>query len=238
MNIIKFDTLPSTNKWAMEHISELDDKTVIIADIQTSGHGRFQRSWKSDNPENLYLTFILKPEKTDHIQNLTQYLCLTVTRVLEKNYNINAQIKWPNDVRVNGAKLAGILCESKIKKQKPNLALGIGVNLNMSDSELKEITQKACSLNLITGSKINKTEFENLLCEEFFKNYDFFVEKGFSLIKNEYEQKAEFLNKKITVSNGTKKEEFTVSALTETGTLIVINERGNEKELFCGDIEL
>ena len=78
MNIIKFKKLPSTNKWALEQINDLDDKTIILADTQTSGHGRFQRSWESNNPENLYLTFVLKPEKTNNIANLTQYLSLVL----------------------------------------------------------------------------------------------------------------------------------------------------------------
>lgn len=238
MKIINFKTLPSTNKWALEHINELEDKTIIIAGTQTAGHGRFQRSWNSDNPENLYLTFVLKPEKPEHISNLTQYLSLTLVKVLKENYKIHANIKWPNDVRVNKAKIAGILCESVIKGKKPSLALGIGVNLNMNEEELAQIPQKAASLNLLTGKNIDKNEFANRLCEEFFKNYEKFLEKGFPSIKTEYEQNAEFLNKKITVTTPAEKAEYTAIALTEKGTLIVQAKNGEKKELLSGDVEL
>lgn len=238
MNIIKFKKLPSTNKWALEQINELDDKTIIIADTQTSGHGRFQRSWESNNPENLYLTFVLKPEKTNNIANLTQYLSLVLAEILKSTYKIDARIKWPNDVRINKAKIAGILCESTIKKGKTALALGIGVNLNMSEEELSPINQKACSLNILTGQKIDKNEFANILCSEFFKNYDEFLQNGFPSIKKRYEKYAEFLNKTILLSNGKEKEELKALKLTDTGSLIVLDKNGFEKEILSGDIEL
>lgn len=238
MNIIKFKKLPSTNKWALEQINELDDKTIIIADTQTSGHGRFQRSWESSNPENLYLTFVLKPEKTNNIANLTQYLSLVLAEILKSTYKIDARIKWPNDVRINKAKIAGILCESTIKKGKTALALGIGVNLNMSEEELSQINQKACSLNILTGQKIDKNEFANILCSEFFKNYDEFLQNGFPSIKKRYEKYAEFLNKTILLSNGKEKEELKTLKLTDTGSLIVLDKNGFEKEILSGDIEL
>ena len=238
MNIIKFKKLPSTNKWALEQINELDDKTIIIADTQTSGHGRFQRSWESNNPENLYLTFVLKPEKTNNIANLTQYLSLVLAEILKSTYKIDARIKWPNDVRINKAKIAGILCESTIKKGKTALALGIGVNLNMSEEELSQINQKACSLNILTGQKIDKNEFANILCSEFFKNYDEFLQNGFPSIKKCYEKYAEFLNKTILLSNGKEKEELKTLKLTDTGSLIVLDKNGFEKEILSGDIEL
>lgn len=238
MNIIKFKKLPSTNKWALEQINELDDKTIIIADTQTSGHGRFQRSWESNNPENLYLTFVLKPEKTNNIANLTQYLSLVLAEILKSTYKIDARIKWPNDVRINKAKIAGILCESTIKKGKTALALGIGVNLNMSEEELSQINQKACSLNILTGQKIDKNEFANILCSEFFKNYDEFLQNGFPSIKKRYEKYAEFLNKTILLSNGKEKEELKALKLTDTGSLIVLDKKGFEKEILSGDVEL
>lgn len=238
MNIIKFKKLPSTNKWALEQINELDDKTIIIADTQTSGHGRFQRSWESNNPENLYLTFVLKPEKTNNIANLTQYLSLVLAEILKSTYKIDARIKWPNDVRINKAKIAGILCESTIKKGKTALALGIGVNLNMSEEELSQINQKACSLNILTGQKIDKNEFANILCSEFFKNYDEFLQNGFPSIKKRYEKYAEFPNKTILLSNGKEKEELKALKLTDTGSLIVLDKNGFEKEILSGDIEL
>ena len=165
-------------------------------------------------------------------------MSLTLVKVLKENYKIHANIKWPNDVRVNKAKIAGILCESVIKGKNPNLALGIGVNLNMNEEELAQIPQKAASLNLLTGKNIDKNEFANRLCEEFFKNYEKFLEKGFSSIKTEYEQNAEFLNKKITVTTPAEKAEYTAIALTEKGTLIVQAKNGEKKELLSGDVEL
>ena len=238
MKIIKFKTIPSTNKWALEHINELDDKTIIIANTQTAGYGRFQRIWESQNPENLYLTFVLKPQKTEHIANISQYLSVTLAQILKNTYKVEAKIKWPNDVRVNRAKIAGILCESAIKYKKIALALGIGVNLNMKEEELAKIDQKACSLNLLTNRYIDKTEFAHILCYEFFKNYDEILNNGFPSIKKNYENFSEFLNKTILLSNGKEKEKLKTIKITEKGTLIVLDKNGAEKEVLSGDIEL
>ena len=117
MQIKTFDTIDSTNTYALEHFEELEDFCAIVANIQTQGRGRFERKWISSDNENIYLSFVLKPQNTRFVTNLTQYLSVAVSKVL-MTYGVNPKIKWPNDVLINNKKICGILCESKLKQNK------------------------------------------------------------------------------------------------------------------------
>ena len=153
MELLFLNIVDSTNKYAKEHLNELEDKTIIYANSQTAGRGRMQRKWNSNTGDNVYASIVLKPstELKEVYSNLTQYLSLTLTEVFEQ-YNVLPTIKWPNDVRINGKKISGILAESVIEKNElKGIILGFGVNLNCKKEDLDKIDQPATSLNLETG---------------------------------------------------------------------------------------
>ena len=109
-----FKQLNSTNVYAKQNLSELEDRTVIFAEQQTDGHGRFDRVWISDKVGNLYASIVLKPKNFSAdlpLANLTQYLSVVLSELLEE-YGVVADIKWPNDVLVGGKKISGILAET------------------------------------------------------------------------------------------------------------------------------
>ena len=153
-----------------------------------------------------------------------------------EDYKVKPQIKWPNDVIVSNRKIAGILCE---KSGANGFVLGIGVNLNIPASALKEITQPATSLNLETGQKINKKQFQEKLLYNFFQNYDAFIEKGFGFIKEDYIARIKFIGKKIYISNEkNKKIEYIAKSINDDGSLLVLNQEKKELKIITGDISL
>lgn len=173
MNIITFEKLDSTNKYAKENIETLADKTIIIADCQTNGYGQFQRAWVDVGGENIYMTFVLKPKmlKQEHV-NLTNYLAEVLCRQFEE-MGLAPVIKPPNDVLINGKKVCGILAESITKGDKlKGIALGVGINLNSNIENLQKIDQPATSVSFELGREIDKQEFINKLIESFFENYN------------------------------------------------------------------
>ncbi len=178
MNIISFKKLDSTNKYAKENFDNLADKTVIIADCQTNGYGQFQRAWVDAGGENIYMTFILKPQSLlqEHI-NLTLCLAEVVCDLINgKLQEKIASIKPPNDVLINGKKVCGILAESITKGDKlKGIALGIGINLNSHAENLQKIDQPATSVSHELGHEINKQEFIDKLINKFFEKYDIFI---------------------------------------------------------------
>ncbi len=234
---IYLENIDSTNLWAKNNIETLDDKTVVFAEAQTQGRGRLQRTWVDLGKGNLFMSLVLKPgENFDECYaNLTQYMSVTLCRVLEE-YNIKPEIKWPNDVLINGKKIAGILSEASVRGTKfRGLVLGAGVNLNADEKDFVKIDKKVTSLNLELGKTINMTEFKNKLVSEFFANYDEFLAKGFEFIKKDYLQRANFLDKELCVSLINETKKGVAKGVTDKGELVLANGE-NEFILNIGDI--
>ena len=201
-NVIKFASLDSTNSYAIKNIGRLDDRDIIVADIQTAGRGRFDRKWISDVPDNIYMSFVLKPQG-DYtklpLSNYTHYLAVVLAETL-KSYGVNALIKWPNDVKVDGKKISGILSQTSFTNMSFNgIVVGVGINLNQKQSDIAAVSQPATSLNLILGRHINNEDFMYKLLDGFFARYDEFVEKGFAFIRQSYLSKCMSLGKEMTV---------------------------------------
>ena len=239
MNIVRLEEVESTNSFAKTNIDTFGDKTSIVTKRQTSGRGRLNRSWIDLGNSNLFLSIVLKPSDTfeEFYPNITQYLSVCVCKVLE-NYGLKPQIKWPNDVLVNGAKIAGILSETVMQGIKlKGIVLGIGVNLNATKEKLENIPDKiATSLNLETGNEINLKEFLDKLLEEFFKNYDEFLKIGFPLIKEDYINRNCFLNKNLDVKVFNNIKTGLAKEITDKGELVLIDKNNEEMVLTIGDI--
>lgn len=238
--IITFDKIDSTNTYCLNHFEDIKDKTAITALEQTAGRGRFTRTWVSGNFENIYLSFVLKPQNLKHIANLTQYLSVITAKVIE-SYGVEAEIKYPNDVLVNGKKICGILCESSLKKNViQGVVLGIGVNLNMPQEVLDSIDRPAASLNIAAGHKIDRQEFLNKLVTEFFKEYNSAIEHGFCGFKENYLKRIKFLGKTVWIQqrDGAPKEEYTALNIDDNGNLVVQTQKGEQKAIFSGDLIL
>ena len=238
MSIITLENVDSTNVYAKNNLEILDDKTVIHALRQTSGRGRLNRSWVDLGDGNLFLSFVLKPSNkfSETYSNLTQYLSVVLCKLLE-SYGLETQIKWPNDVLINGKKIAGILSETVMQGNSfKGLVLGIGVNLNAKQSDINNIPDKiATSLNIETQQFIDMNKFKDDLISSFYKNYEEFLEKGFEYIKSDYISRASFINTEITVKGYNQTTTGKAKEINSNGELILEN-NGKELVLTIGDI--
>ena len=238
METVYLEKVESTNLYGKEHLSELSDKTVVHALCQTEGRGRLQRKWVDLGKGNLFMSFILKPSTTfdETYSNLTQYLSVKLCEILE-TYGLEPQIKWPNDVLINGKKIAGILSETVMQGNSfKGLILGIGVNLNASDDVIKQITDKeVTALNMEVGKHVDCDNFRKDLCAAFFAEYSEFLNKGFELIKSDYINRACFLEKEVCVKVFDKEKHGIAKSVTDKGELVLCD---NNKEfvLTIGDI--
>ena len=240
IKIIKKDKITSTNTWSKENIEILDDKTIVSANCQSKGRGRFVRKWVSDNPENIYMSFILKPKCDDFsklsLANLTQYLALSLAKILEE-YGIQPKIKWPNDILVNNKKISGILAELVIKNGNfLGLVLGLGLNLNMKEEELKQIDKPATSLNLETKQQFSKDEILQKIIDKFFANYDNFLKNGFKSIREEYLKYFFLMNENVKINLEFKFVEGKIIDVNENGVLLLQTKTGEIQEISIGDI--
>ena len=233
LKIVQLGEVDSTNSYALRNLSSLDDKTIIIAETQTTGRGRFERKWISDVPNNVYLSMVLKPNGENiPYSNITQYACVILTRVFEK-YKVSSGIKWPNDILVDNKKISGILSEMSYSGSAvKGFVLGIGVNLNLSEELVNSISQPATALNLLIQNDVDKMEFVNLFLSEFFGHYDEFFGNGFSSVKDEYEQKSVFVGQSIKINDISG----IARGVTTDGELVVVDKNNIEHIVLAGDL--
>jgi len=150
--IIRLDTVDSTNNYAAKLLKEgeIGHGTVILADEQTAGRGQRGAVWDSKPADNLLMSLFVMPANlsvADQVA-LTHFASLSVLQVLRK-FGISAEIKWPNDVLVDGKKIAGILIENSIASGRiVSSVIGIGLNVNqvefggLNATSLKECTSQ------------------------------------------------------------------------------------------------
>ncbi|MEG8947083.1 biotin--[acetyl-CoA-carboxylase] ligase [Rosettibacter firmus] len=131
-NFIYCDEVDSTNTMLLTNNEFNRDGTVLLAEYQSKGRGRKNRTWVSNAGQNLTFSILLKgdfKEKKINLINLAS--SLSVAQSLETLYQFDVELKWPNDVLVNKKKIAGILIESSSKGNKINkIVIGIGINVN------------------------------------------------------------------------------------------------------------
>lgn len=237
--LVTLNNVESTNGFALNNINSYQDKTVIFSPLQSSGRGRFNRKWISDDSNNVYLSFVLKSDNFINFpfQNLTQYLSVVICNILEKEFYLSPAIKWPNDILIDGAKISGILAESFMSENKLKaIVLGIGLNVNLSPDTLNSIDQKAVSLYSLTGKNFDVLSIAKKIADAFFENYENFLSSGFSFIKNDYLKRCSFLGKNITVKNFDFCEEVFAKEINDEGLLVVINNSNKECTMITGDV--
>lgn len=233
-----YNELNSTNSYALEHFEELNTGDIIAAKVQTHGRGRFDRVWEGSSPDNLYISFVIKPENPQRFPfaNLTQYLSVVTNRVLNRDYGIFSNIKWPNDILFNGKKISGILAEAKMCEGKiSGVVLGIGINVNFDVSVLENLPN-ATSISTILGKKTDKSDLLDKVTKEFFKNFDAFSKNGFSEIFEEYTGMCKFPNKKIKISASFQDGEYEFVRINEDGTISVKDRDKGIINIISGDI--
>lgn len=175
MNIQHFSELSSTNTYAHDHIEELAEGTVIVADRQTAGRGQQGKHWVSDSTENIYMSIILKPAVAPNsplLLNMSQITGKVVVAVLQKIYpKETVTIKSPNDVLINHKKICGILTETVICGQSvKGVIVGIGLNIRLTAEERQSIDQPVAAIQDYNPS-ISKTTVMKQLLNAFFAMY-------------------------------------------------------------------
>jgi BirA family biotin operon repressor/biotin-[acetyl-CoA-carboxylase] ligase len=234
--IFHFKTIDSTNRYARMLIKEnIDDGTVVIADTQTGGRGRKNRKWSS-NIGGLWFSVILRPRISSRRgMVVTMAASISVTSSINKLYGLNAEIKWPNDVLINGKKVCGILTEIVTEDDEiSSLVVGLGVNVNNNlGIELKKV---ATSLKIEIGKDLSIMELLSDIIRNFDKNYVKIKFDDYAFLKNKWNQYANIIGRKIEVTEENKKTTGVVIDVDNDGFLIL--KKGKKKvRIDNGDIK-
>ncbi len=178
----------STNDYLirLDNKISLDEGFVLISDFQHNGRGRIGKNWNSHCGENLLFSFILKPTFLDLKRQffLSMITSLSIFEVLQKNIDVQINIKWPNDVLVNKKKIAGFLLDfSILSKGIKRCIVGCGININQK--KFPELTN-ATSLSLVKDSVVDKNVILNDFLDIFSCLYRDLKDGNFDKIKKKY----------------------------------------------------
>jgi BirA family biotin operon repressor/biotin-[acetyl-CoA-carboxylase] ligase len=234
------DTLPSTNERAFRLAQEgAEHGELVVADQQTAGKGRRGRVWTSPPGLNLYFSAILRPDMPPRsAPELTLVAAVALTEVL-REAGAEAAIKWPNDVQINGRKVAGILTElSASPDQVHFVVLGVGVNLNAQPEHFpEELRSQATSLAQARGQRVPRALFAANLWNRLEEWLDLHLETGFGAVRQRWKELSSTLGQDVWVR--TDHHEFRGHAedIDEAGALLVRVEGGGLERVLAGDVE-
>jgi BirA family transcriptional regulator, biotin operon repressor / biotin---[acetyl-CoA-carboxylase] ligase len=156
---------------------------LIMADAQLAGRGRMARTWFSPPGVNLYLSLVLRPQvDLAAVPTLPLVVGLAVAEALTACApNVLPKIKWPNDILVNGKKIAGILCELQTRLDKPDyVVVGVGINLNLQKEQLpEELRDRATSMLIESGEEQTREQMLTAFLNRLEPLYDNWCAFGF-----------------------------------------------------------
>lgn len=234
------DETDSTNLQACRLGDEgAEDGLVVIADRQSAGKGRMGRLWESPEGVNLYISILLRPAILPfEAPKLTFLSAVAVCRAIQKCTDLQPTVKWPNDVLLNGAKVAGLLNEMSSETDRVNyVVLGIGVNLNMrSDQFPEDLRYPATSLALELGESVSRLDFTRVLLQEIDELYLTYLEQGSEPIMSEWTQLCDMVGQIVRVDCNDVQIEGVMSGLGEDGALLVRTVAGKLENVYAGDV--
>ena len=219
-------------------IAGAPEGTVVIADRQSRGKGRLQRSWHSPPGVNIYTSLILRPRiASSEAARIPIMAGIAVAEVLDKYYPSKIKLKWPNDVLLNKKKVCGILSQAKIAgKEIDFIVLGIGINVNIKHNELPlEICDSATSLIMETGREISRQELIISLYENLEKWYKQLLQKGFIRIKQKWLELTPMIGQNVQVIFKDEMIEGKATGIDDGGSLIILAEGNKEIKISAGD---
>jgi BirA family biotin operon repressor/biotin-[acetyl-CoA-carboxylase] ligase len=162
----------STNNYAMGLVQHgmAQDGCVVFAHHQTAGKGQRGRSWISEPNQNITLSIVLEPPLALHQQFiLSMFTAHCVCEWLEKEVDIDMQIKWPNDLYWRDRKAGGVLIENQIQGQNWQFAV-VGIGINLNQVEFPTDSGRPVSLRQITGKSFDPLEMSYRLCDVLQRN--------------------------------------------------------------------
>lgn len=238
-----FEELESTNSHVKKLSSdEVSHGLVCLTDNQTRGRGQYERKWESQPALNLTFSMVFQPPVTGRFHVLTLACALAVVEFLEHdllNGSPPVCIKWPNDVMINGRKLAGLLTETVFSGNKlDRVVIGMGLNVNQEEFS-PELEGKATSLRLEKGEPLSR---EQLLGDILMR-----VEYKYNLWERQKSELLKSINRNIKgygqwvglqVDGDFKRDTYKLLGINEKGQLLMLNQDGGIESFSYEQIQL
>ena len=237
--VFHFFKTDSTNRVALElgHAGE-PEGAVVLAEEQTAGRGRAGRKWHSERAAGIYATLLLRP-KLAPVQAplLTMMAGLSAHTAVQALTGLAVDLKWPNDLLIQGKKVGGILTEMHAEPGQIRFVI-VGIGLNVNQEKFPgELANTATSLRVEAGKAQSRMELLVRLLREFEGDYNRFVREGVASVVARFESISSYAKgKRVRVTNGTESYAGTTAGLGPEGLLQVQRDDGRMMTVIAGDV--
>jgi BirA family transcriptional regulator, biotin operon repressor / biotin---[acetyl-CoA-carboxylase] ligase len=229
--IVRLTTVDSTQRVAFELAEQgAADGTVVVADSQTAGRGRWGRTWRDTPGESLLMSVIVRPDlSVGDLPKLSFAAAVAVGEAIALTTGLTACLKWPNDVLVNGRKLAGILLESRIAAE-PFMVAGIGINLRQRRFP-DALAGIATSVDLESGRAVGPEELLEAVLHAF-DHWRVTLESiGFAPLRARWLELADTIGREVTVG-----EHAGLAVDLAADGALVLQQTDGVRRVFAGEV--
>ena len=234
-----YSKLTSTHRYSKENISEFDVGDVLVADAQSSGRGRHERTWLSPEGKNLYFNILFSLEGFLPLQypQLMQITAISLAQFF-RTIGVNASVKWPNDILCEKKKFCGMISEILVKDGKKILTIGIGIDVNATAEDLEEIERPVTSLRLILGKALNREILLQKILQKLEESIEITRVQGIAPWIAEWRKMDQFIGHSARIVEGNEVVEGTILDINEDGSLLFRKTDGSIVSRYTGDLEI
>ena len=231
----------STNNEAKQAAARgVPEGCIVVAESQSGGRGRVARGWFSPAGKGIWLSVVLRPPfLPHHAPKCTLLAAVAVTRAIRQVTNLPCGIKWPNDILLNGKKLAGILTEMSAEMDAINyVVIGLGINVNIAyDDFPEELRSIATSLLVAGGQPVLRADIVRAVLQEIETLYHRAIHNGFTAILSEWRELSVTLGQVVNVVATDEQYSGKAADIDEEGALLV-NTPAGLRRVIAGDVSI
>ncbi|MDI6774205.1 MAG: biotin--[acetyl-CoA-carboxylase] ligase [Verrucomicrobiota bacterium] len=238
-DLLLFECLPSTNRWALEHVRDLAHGDAIRAVRQTAGRGRFQRRWFAPEDRALALSVALHPDRlrADTIAAIGQAAAVAIQETLAE-YRLPALLKWPNDVMLAGRKIAGALAEQDSASGRTVLGMGLNVNVTAADLSFILPRESATSMLVASGQTYDVAEAGAVVLRELSRFIARMESEGACALPAHWARYDFLQGRLISVQETGGSVTGRYAGLDSLGRLRLVTTAGDERLFWSADVSL
>ncbi len=234
----------STNEDAKMLDDSCPDGTLLVAETQTGGKGRIGRHWSSPRG-GIFMSALLRPPiQPSRVPSLSIVAGYSVATAIRETLGLDARLKWPNDVLIDGRKVCGILCEMRAEPDRaPLVVVGIGVNANLDVGDLpEEVREAAASLKSLLERDVDRSQMIAAILNRFEPAYRDFLENGLSSLAPHIQEISAFVGEPVVLRNltatGGGEIHGTFLGIDPDGRALVKTPGGESLAFSAGDLSL
>ncbi|MGG4491933.1 biotin--[acetyl-CoA-carboxylase] ligase [Metabacillus idriensis] len=218
-----------------------EEGTIVVADQQTGGRGRLARAWYSPKQTGIWMSMILRPKiPINKTPQLTLLTAVALIQAIEEVTGLTPEIKWPNDIMINGKKIVGILTELQAEADRVHsVIIGVGMNVNHTlDQFPEELQAIATSIAEETGEPADRAQVIQAIMKNFEKLYTSYLIHGFKPVKLLWESYAISLNKALIARTLHGTIRGRAIGIDDEGVLLLETAEGKIEKIYSADIEI